>query len=214
MQLCRKACTRSFWKLEAPGQFARDHQKVLLVNSWDHIAQEILMSTPRRFGKTISVSMFCAAMILACPGVEIRRISQKILRNVQKFALLIAESEYGTLNLSVKREKMEEINLHGPLGNNDVCIINSYPSKVGVYYLTVPKVPNVPNVPKVPKVCNPHSLDLLHLNPQAASLRHHAELALRQRQRQRLRFRVLRHEREQVLQEQAQHGVVMRRKST
>ena len=56
-----KACTRSFWKLEPPGQFARDHQKVLRVNSWDHIAQEILISTPRRFGKTISVSMFCAA---------------------------------------------------------------------------------------------------------------------------------------------------------
>jgi hypothetical protein len=131
-----KACTRSFWKLEPPGQFARDHQKVLRVNSWDHIAQEILISTPRRFGKTISVSMFCAAMLLACPGVEIsiystcKRISQKILRNVQKFAMLIADSDYATLNFSVKRENMEEINLQGPLGNTDVRIINSYPSKV------------------------------------------------------------------------------------
>ena len=134
-----KACTRSFWKLEQPGQFARDHQKVLRVNSWDHIAQEILISTPRRFGKTISVSMFCAAMLLACPGVEIsiystcKRISQKILRNVQKFALMIADSDYATLNFSVKRENMEEINLQGPLGNTDVRIINSYPSKVKNY---------------------------------------------------------------------------------
>jgi hypothetical protein len=131
-----KACTRSFWKLEPPGQFARDHQKVLRVNSWDHIAQEILISTPRRFGKTISVSMFCAAMLLACPGVEIsiystcKRISQKILRNVQKFALMIADSDWGTLNFNVKRENMEEINLQGPLGNTDIRIINSYPSKV------------------------------------------------------------------------------------
>ncbi len=131
-----KACTRSFWKLEPPGQFARDHQKVLRVNSWDHIAQEILISTPRRFGKTISVSMFCAAMLLACPGVEIsiystcKRISQKILRNVQKFALMIADADYATLNFGVKRENMEEINLQGPLGNTDVRIINSYPSKV------------------------------------------------------------------------------------
>jgi hypothetical protein len=80
-----KACTCSFWKLEPPGQFAHDHQKVLRVNSWDHIAQEILISTSHRFVKTISVSMFCAAMMLACPGVEIsiystcNRISQKIL---------------------------------------------------------------------------------------------------------------------------------------
>ena len=32
-----KACTRSFWKLEKPGQFARDHQKVLRINNWDHV---------------------------------------------------------------------------------------------------------------------------------------------------------------------------------
>jgi hypothetical protein len=131
-----KACTRSFWKLEPPGQFARDHQRVLRVNSWDHIAQEILISTPRRFGKTISVSMFCAAMLLSCPGVEIsiystcKRISQKILRNVQKFALMIADGDYSTLNFGVKRENMEEINLQGPLGQTDIRIINSYPSKV------------------------------------------------------------------------------------
>ena len=131
-----KACTRSFWKLEPPGQFARDHQRVLRANSWDHIAQEILISTPRRFGKTISVSMFCAAMLLACPGVEIsiystcKRISQKILRNVHKFALMIADADYSTMNFCVKRENMEEINLQGPLGHTDVRIINSYPSKV------------------------------------------------------------------------------------
>jgi hypothetical protein len=131
-----KACTRSFWKLEPPGQFARDHQRVLRVNAWDHIAQEILISTPRRFGKTISVSMFCAAMLLACPLVEIsiystcKRISQKILRNVQKFALMIADSDYATLNFRVIHENMEEINLQGPLGNTDTRVINSYPSKV------------------------------------------------------------------------------------
>ena len=131
-----KACTRSFWKLEKPGQFARDHQKVLRVNSWDHIAQEILISTPRRFGKTISVSMFCAAILLSCPGVEIsiystcKRISQKILRNVQKFALIIADNDYKSLDFVVKRENMEEVNLQGPLGTTDIRIINSYPSKV------------------------------------------------------------------------------------
>jgi hypothetical protein len=146
-----KACTRSFWKLEPAGQFARDHQRVLRMNSWDHIAQEILISTPRRFGKTISVSMFCAAMLLACPGVEIsiystcKRISQKILRNVQKFVLLIADGDYSTLKFVVKRENMEEINLQGPLGQTDIRIINSYPSKV-MYYCRAPKVMCKPKV--------------------------------------------------------------------
>jgi hypothetical protein len=162
-----KACTRSFWKLEPPGQFARDHMKVLRVNSWDHIAQEILISTPRRFGKTISVSMFCAAMMLSCPGVEIsiystcKRISQKILRNVQKFAMLIADMDYGSLNFSVKRENMEEINLQGPLGSTDVRIINSYPSKVGFVSA---------------RCCRVCRVLLLRL-------RHQAELAVRERQR-------------------------------
>jgi hypothetical protein len=59
-----------------------------------------------------------------------KRISQKILRNVQKFALLIADTDYSTLNFGVKRENMEEINLQGPLGQTDIRIINSYPSKV------------------------------------------------------------------------------------
>jgi hypothetical protein len=40
----------------------RAHQKLLQMNNWDHIQSEVLVSTPRRFGKTISVSMFAAAM--------------------------------------------------------------------------------------------------------------------------------------------------------
>lgn len=42
------ACSRVFWKTERPGQFARDHQTILTLNGWDNLAQEILISTPRR----------------------------------------------------------------------------------------------------------------------------------------------------------------------
>ena len=91
-----KACTRTFWKMEPLGSFARAHQQVLQENSWDHLAQEVLISTPRRFGKTISVSMFAAAMLYAAPAVELsiystcKRISQKLLRGVVKFFYEIA----------------------------------------------------------------------------------------------------------------------------
>jgi hypothetical protein len=102
--------------------------------------------------------MFCAALLLSCPAVEIsiystcKRISQKILRNVMKFAMMIADQDLGepprtlahaarsfltlrgrrtaTINCRIKRENMEEIYLEGPLGNTDIRIINSYPSKV------------------------------------------------------------------------------------
>jgi hypothetical protein len=65
-----RACARIFWKNEKYGTFAKDHQKILEVNGWDHLAQEVLVSTPRRFGKTISVSMFAAAMLYSCPNLE------------------------------------------------------------------------------------------------------------------------------------------------
>jgi hypothetical protein len=65
-----RACARIFWKREKHGAFARDHQRILEVNGWDHLSQEVLVSTPRRFGKTISVSMFAAAMLYSCPNLE------------------------------------------------------------------------------------------------------------------------------------------------
>ena len=132
----QKACTRIFWKTEPPGQFSRDHRQVLLRNSWDHLAQEVLISTPRRFGKTISVSMFAAAMMFAAPRVELsiystcKRISQKLLRNVQKFFNEMVEHNMGAYNFKVIRQNMEEMVLQGPDGVNDVRIVNSYPSKV------------------------------------------------------------------------------------
>ena len=82
------------------------------------------------------VSMFCAALLLSCPCVEIsiystcKRISQKILRNVMKFASMIADQDMATINCKILKENSEEIYLQGPLGKTDVRIINSYPSKV------------------------------------------------------------------------------------
>ena len=130
-----RACTRVFWKTEPDGEFARCHQTILDQTGWDHLSQEILVSTPRRFGKTISVSMFAAAMIYSAPSVEVsiystcKRISQKLLRNIHKFLDLIY-TELGTEPYRVERLNMEEIALWGPEGESDLRIVNSYPSKV------------------------------------------------------------------------------------
>lgn len=131
-----RACCKSFWKLERSGQFARDHGRILVQNNWDHLSQEILISTPRRFGKTISVSMFAAAMIVSCPGLECsiystcKRISQKLLRNIQKFIMLACEQNLENQQLRTIRQNMEEVVLQGPAGPQDVRVVNSYPSKV------------------------------------------------------------------------------------
>jgi hypothetical protein len=130
-----RACARVFFKTDPPGSFARAHQKILDLNSWDNLAQEVLISTPRRFGKTISVSMFAAALIFSCPTVEIsiystcKRISQKLLRNVQKFLNIIYE-QMDVAPMKEIRVNMEEIVLQGRESNLDVRVVNSYPSKV------------------------------------------------------------------------------------
>jgi len=131
-----KACTRIFWKLEPAGAFARQHLEILQRNNWSHISQEVLVSTPRRFGKTISVSMFAAAMLYSAPNVEIsiystcKRISQKLLRNVQKFFSVICNDDVANSGFHVTRSNMEEMVLKGPVGIHDLRVVNSYPSKV------------------------------------------------------------------------------------
>jgi hypothetical protein len=131
-----RACARIFWKTEKAGEFDRCHEKILEVNGWDSLRQEILVSTPRRFGKTISVSMFAAAMLYSTPKLELsiystcKRISQKLLQNVDKFLSLIY-LELGTTPMKVIRKNMEEIVLQDETGVQDFRVVNSYPSKVG-----------------------------------------------------------------------------------
>jgi len=88
-----------------------------------------------RFGKTISVSMFAAAMLYSTPNLEMsiystcKRISQKLLRNVYKFLGLIY-LELGAPKMKEIRMNFEEIVLQGGESPQDVRIVNSYPSKV------------------------------------------------------------------------------------
>lgn len=130
-----RAVSRVFFKADGDGSFMRAHQRLLQANNWSHIQSEVLISTPRRFGKTISVSLFAAALIFSCTGCEVsiystcKRISQKLLRNVLRFLNIIFDAlkipKYKTM-----RENCEEIILNGPDGVQDVRIVNSYPSRV------------------------------------------------------------------------------------
>ena len=130
-----RSCCRVFWKTAAPGQFARDHKRILEFNGWESLPQEMLISTPRRFGKTISVSMFAAAMLYATPNVEISiystclRISHKLLRNIRKFLDLIHEELHEPF-YPIVSANMEELRLRGPEGSQDLRVVNSYPSRV------------------------------------------------------------------------------------
>ena len=138
-----RACTRVFFKTESPGSFERAHKKILEINGWDSLQQEVLISTPRRFGKTISISLFCAALMFSCPAVECsiystcKRISQKLLRNVCKFLDMIYV-ELKVAPFRVVRANQEELQITGPEGPTDLRIISSYPSKVNPHPLEHP----------------------------------------------------------------------------
>ena len=130
-----RACARIFFKTEPPGSFERAHRRILETYGWDSLHQEVCISTPRRFGKTISISMFCAALIFSGAGVECsiystcKRISQKLLRNVCKF-LDIIHDELAVKPYKIVRKNCEELMLQGPDGFQDIRIVNSYPSRV------------------------------------------------------------------------------------
>jgi len=99
------------------------------------VAHVIGPAPPCRFGKTISVSMFAAAMLYSAPNLELsiystcKRISQKLLRNVYKFLDMIY-LELGVQRMKELRLNFEEIELQGGEGRLDVRRVNSYPSKV------------------------------------------------------------------------------------
>lgn len=142
-----RACSRIFFKHDGDGAFNRAHTKLLELNGWDSLPQEILISTPRRFGKTISVSMFAAAMMFSCPKFELsiystcKRISQKLLRNIVKF-LDIIHNELQMAPPKVLRLNQEEVHIKGGEGAQDVRVVNSYPSRVGFFTILIRRFAN------------------------------------------------------------------------
>lgn len=130
------AIVRVLFKTDPPGAFERSYPRLLESNNWTkthqvavlqcvfrHIEftvltlglwQEILISTPRRFGKTISVCLFVAALMYAAPSIEIsiystcKRISQKLLRNCMKFLQSIHDAEREPY-MEFARKSMDEV---------------------------------------------------------------------------------------------------------
>jgi hypothetical protein len=130
-----QASMRVFWKTEAPGSFSRDYKAILEHHGCDTLPQEMLVSTPRRFGKTVSVSMFSAALLYSCPEIELSvystclRISFKLLRGIIKFLEMIFKA-LGEEPFAIVASNAQELRLRGPEGSSDIRICNSYPSRV------------------------------------------------------------------------------------
>ena len=77
---------RSDWSKSKPA--------IMESNNWADCPSQILVSTPRRFGKTFSIAIFVAALALSC-GLEVvvfspaRRASRKLLERIVEFIRLL-----------------------------------------------------------------------------------------------------------------------------
>lgn len=97
----------------------------------DELRQEVIVTTPRRMGKTYATAMFAAAALYALPKIEIaiyspgRRASKKMLKLIKSLVIVLTGTESSIIN-----DNEEELCVRGLFGDSK-CF--SYPSKVEIW---------------------------------------------------------------------------------
>jgi hypothetical protein len=119
--------------------FSEHRDRVLAQNGVtgsDKYNQFTLISTPRLWGKTTSVALFCAAMLYTVPDAWIsvystgKRASKSLSDMVAKFIIKLEEGcELKKSNFIVRNQ--EELHYAGPIGS-DIRRMYSYPATVQV----------------------------------------------------------------------------------
>ena len=109
-----------------------DMDRIMSVNEWPNLKQQVLCLTPRRFGKTTAVAMFVAAYFLSVEKAQLcifstgKRASDGMLDKIHEFVKLIDE-DMGTNHDASCKRKGEFLYYYGE-GANDVRKVASYPS--------------------------------------------------------------------------------------
>jgi hypothetical protein len=117
-------------------EFETHRDRILRENKMDRVRFEILVCTPRRFGKTTSVSMFCAALLATCPDMWIsvfstgQRASSALLDQTAKFFRMLTEDAYCLGgDERILKKNQEQLFTRGRTPE-DVRRMFSYPSTV------------------------------------------------------------------------------------
>ncbi len=104
-----------------------DMGKIMKMNQFDNLKQQVLCLTPRRFGKTTSVAMFVAAYCLTVPRSEQcifstgRRASQKLLELIRD---MILSGRHRDMFIKCNQETL----MCRGENNLDIRKVHSYPS--------------------------------------------------------------------------------------
>lgn len=106
-------------------------ERVLHQRGLDTVLYEMLICSPRRFGKTTSVSMYCAAMLVHCPDTWIsvfstgQRASTLLLDQCAKFTKLLLVNSLDR----VAKHNQENLFIKGD-SSSDLRRLFSFPSSV------------------------------------------------------------------------------------
>ena len=110
-------------------EWAAQRPAIMRHHKWERCNSEVLISTPRRFGKTFSIAIFCACLALT-QGVEIvvfspaRRASRKLLERIVEFVRVL-DCEHMIMEFNMEALRVKSY-------GGKPSLVRSFPSKVGV----------------------------------------------------------------------------------
>lgn len=102
---------------------------IMRTNRWAAVYKGSLVSTPRRFGKTFSIAMFCVAITLTFKSEVVvfspaRRASRKILERMHEFVCVL-KMEHRIIEYNQENLRLRAL-------DGGESLIRSFPSKVSV----------------------------------------------------------------------------------
>jgi len=108
----------------------RNRSRVLAGRNLKELQQELLVCTPRRFGKTTSVSMFCAAMLMYAPNtwISIFSTGQRASTSLLDLTAKLVNAIPGGAS-RISKKNTEQLFLKGDTPG-DLRRLFSYPSSV------------------------------------------------------------------------------------
>jgi len=114
--------------------FKQNELEIMRHNGWTENKQQVMVCTPRRFGKTYATGMYVVAYALSVPNCEISvfspasRQSELMLKLIRK---LLFEN-FGDKFTKSQLEKDTNEHLYIRMGPKDLRKINAYPSSVEI----------------------------------------------------------------------------------
>lgn len=118
-----------------------NQERILVQYGLEKLQQEALVVMPRRSGKTWSMAMYCAVMLVVCSDVEIsifatgQRTASKLLKLIDKMLgrlfIFMNDDEFKIL-----AKNKEQIIIIGPDKTERIC--GCYPGSVTVSFFPIP----------------------------------------------------------------------------